>query len=50
MTERMWCIQKCRLFEQLPAEDLSFPELFNSEQRNLPRLAVRSNSAAQNSV
>lgn len=26
MTERIWCIQKCRLFEQLSAADLSFLE------------------------
>ena len=26
MADRIWCIQKCRLFEQLPASDLSFLE------------------------
>ena len=26
MADRIWCIQKCRLFEQLPAADLSFLE------------------------
>jgi CRP/FNR family cyclic AMP-dependent transcriptional regulator len=26
MTERIWCIQKCRLFELLPAADISYLE------------------------
>lgn len=36
MTERIWCLQKCRLFEQLPGEDLAFLES-RARVRKFPR-------------